>query len=116
MATCALTPADTCFPLLVVPPACCCVCTGYCKAPKRHDDRCRVVQVASVPATCADAFKAVGVSEVAKPQQVPQYISTFGSDLTICAVARCPQGGYLAGSSISSWPEANVACGDLHRC
>lgn len=64
--------------------------------------------MASVPATCADAFKAVGVSEVAKPQQVLQCISTCGSDLTLCAVARCPQGGYFTGSSISSWPEAQI--------
>jgi hypothetical protein len=71
--------------------------------------------VPTTPATsCLEAFKAVGVAELAKPQQIAWYTG-FGNNTgvgnytsTFCALAQCPPGGHLTGTSISAWPPARV--------
>jgi hypothetical protein len=58
------------------------------------------------------------VSELAKPQHIAWYAG-FGNSIagnntgvgnytTFCALAQCPPGGYLTGTSISAWPPARV--------
>lgn len=78
---------------------------GYANTPKRHTD-CRDVQVEAFQSlTCEDAMKAVGVSQLVKPQLL---LTKIPANQRICAVARCPEGGYLTGTSISAWPPTDI--------